>query len=399
MEDSIKQAEGVLSDVQEGTILPEEGKEKILEIMNEEAKKSPTITILNDIKNNPVGREDGEIVPGVVKIDPNTGEKSLLDTEFVIDENKTTDEKISEFTSTFNDIDINNVEITADDVTSQLKEASILSEEGFDISPQTAVELVEMLNKYNTTNEIKYSDFPEEAKKYLDKYFAENGIVGYTVEANTIRNTVAEAFANELRSNIQLQKFNDEFNAQLEGMFDKFNEELSPLFMNFNNSREEYIKKISENIEDETKRAKAEEIIDVIHDSFELERLREAAGKVKLKKYCFERPEKFFKTVTDKYRDNNYNIYDPALVVKVLDKHLKSNKIIPDDDNESALRVVLVFCQMCLNYNVEDPANHAFMYYFTYTAVLLDIYRGKEYEEFAPAYLANVKKVIDNLRK
>lgn len=399
MEDSIKQAEGVLSDVQEGTILPEEGKEKILEIINEEAKKSPTITILNDIKNNPAGPEEGELVPGVVKIDPNTGEKSLLDTEFVTDENKTTDEKISEFTSTFNDIDISNVEITADDVTSQLKEASILSEEGFDISPQTAVELVEMLNKYNTTNEIKYSDFPEEAKKYLDKYFVDNGIVGHTVEANTIRNTVAEAFANELKSNIQLQKFNDEFNAQLEGMFDKFNEELSPLFMNFNNSREEYIKKISENIEDETKRAKAEEIIDVIHDSFELERLREAAGKVKLKKYCFERPEKFFKTVTDKYKDNNYNIYDPALVVKILDKHLKSNNIIPEDDNESALRVVLVFCQMCLNYNVEDPANHAFMYYFTYTAVLLDIYRGKEYEEFAPAYLANVKKVIDNLRK
>jgi len=399
MEDSIKKAEDVLSDVQEGTILPEEGKEKIMEIINEEAAKSPTIAVLNDIKNNPVEPGEGEIVPGVVKIDSETGERSLLDTDFVTPDNKTTDEKIDEFTSTFNDININDVEITADDVTNQLKESNLLSDEGFEISPQTAVELVEMLNKYNATNEIKYADFPEEAKAYMDKYFAENGIVGHTVQANTIRNTVAEAFANELKSNIQLQKFNDEFNAQLEGMFDKFNEELSPLFMNFNNSREEYIKKISENIQDETKRAKAEEIIDVIHDSFELNRLREAAPKIKLKKYCFERPEKFFKTVTDKYKDNNYNIYDPSLVVKILDKHLKQHNLIPEDDNESALRVVLVFCQMCLNYNVEDPANHAFMYYFTYTAVLLDIYRGKEYDEFAPAYLANVKKVIDNLRK
>jgi len=398
MEDSIKKAEDVLSDVQEGTILPEDGKEKILEIMNEEAKKSPTISILNDIKNNPVTSEDGELVPGMVKIDPETGEKSLLD----VVENKeeiSESEKIDNFTSAFNDIDINNVEITANDVTNQLKEASMLSEEGFEISQQTALELVEMLNKYNATNVIRYSDFPEEAKAYLDKYFAENGIVGHTVQANTIRNTIAEAFANELKSNIQLQKFNDEFNAQLEGIFDKFNEELSPLFMNFNNSREEYIKKISENITDEVKKAKAEEIIDIIHDSFELNRLREAAGKTKLKRYCFERPEKFFRIVTAKYKDNNYNIYDPALIVKILDKHLKDHNIIPEDDKESALRVVLVFCNMCLNYNVEDPANHAFMYYFTYTAVLLDIYKGKEYDQFAPAYLANVKKVIDNLRR
>jgi hypothetical protein len=87
------------------------------------------------------------------------------------------------------------------------------------------------------------------------------------------------------------------------------------------------------------------------------------------------------------------------MVAKILDKHLKASKLIPEDDKDSAVRVVLNFALLCSNYTTEDPAQHAFMYYFTYTAVLLEIYKEEEYKKFAPGYLDNVMKVINNLRK
>ena len=378
--------------------ITEAQKEEVIKELEAAAKDAPSVNVVRDIQENPIGPSEGEEVVANVKINPETGEKMTIG---IVGDNriKPFEEKITNMGESIETIDFNKYSIEAEDIKEAAKEGNLLSDDGFQISESTAVELVKMLNKYNTTGEITYKDFPDEAKKYFEKYFIENGITGHDVKANTMRNMVAEAFAEELKSNIQMKKFNQEWNAQLEGIFDKMNKEISPLFMDYNNSREEYIKQLTEKITDEDKKAKAAEILDAIHDAFELTRIIEVAPKTKIKKYFIEEPKKIYSLVTSKYNNNQYNIYDPDMVAKILDKHLKANNLIPEDDKESAVRVVLNFCLLCSNYKTEDPAQHAFMYYFTYTAVLLEIYKDDEYKKFAPEYLANVMKVIENLRK
>ena len=397
MEDTFKKADEVVSEVEEGNILPEEGKKMIMDMMEEEAKNSPSINVLRDIQNNPEGSAEGEFVQAKVSVNPETGEKTMVDT--AVDNDKDFDDKLVDISKSLDDIKLDDIEITSEDVKSAAKEGNLIDDDGFEISDKTALELTEMLNKYNKTGQISYKDFPEETRVYFDKYFKEQGISGYNVQSNTMRNMVAEAFADELKSNIQMKKFNEEFNSQIEGIFSKMNEELSPMFMDYNNNREAYIKKITEEIKDESKKQIAESILDSIHDAFELKRLIEVAPKTKIKKFYLEKPEKIYGLVLTKYTGNKYNIYDLSVVAKVLDKHLKQNNIIPEDDNESATKVVLIFALLCSTYNVDEPADHAFMYYFTYTIVLLEIYKGEEYEKFAPTFLGNVKKVIDNFRK
>lgn len=398
MEDVLKQADNVAAEIENGNILPEEGKKQIMDMMEEAAKNSPAVNVLRDIEENPTGPSEGEFVPATVAIDPETGAKSVIDT--AKDDDLSFEDKLDNLSESFSAEDlISNIEITTDDVKQATIEGNILDDNGFNISDKAALELVEMLNKYNKTGKITYKDFPEETKKYFDKYFKDNGITGYNVQSNTMRNMIAEAFADELKNNIQMKKFNEEFNDQIEGIFDKMNEEISPMFMDYNNSREDYINKVVNSINDEEKKKKAEAILDSIHDAFELTRLIEAAPKTKIKKFYLEKPEKVYNIITSKYKDNNYHIYDLALVAKTLDKHLKQNNIIPEDDETSAIKVVILFALTCANYIVEEPDQHAFMYYFTYTAVLLEIYKAGEYDKFAPVYLGNVKKVIDNLRK
>ena len=397
MEDTLKKADDIASNVEEGNILPEEGKKMIMDMMEEEAKNAPSVNVLRDIQDNPTGPVEGEFVPAKVSVNTETGEKNVIDT--AIEEDKPFSEKLEDIGKSLDDLKLEDVEIESGDVKEAVKEGNLLDDEGFEISDKTAVELTEMLNKYNKTGSISYKDFPEETKKYFDKYFKEQGITGYNVQANTMRNMVAEAFADELKSNVQMKKFNDEFNSQIEGIFSKMNDELSPLFMDYNNTRESYIKKVTEEIEDEDKKKIAEEILDSIHDAFELSRLIEVAPRTKIKRYYMERPNKVYDLVLSKYKDNKYNIYDLTMITKILDKHLKANNIIPEDDMESATKVVLIFALHCSTYHVDVPAQHAFMYYFTYTIVLLEIYKNEEYDKFAPAFLGNVKKVIDNFRK
>lgn len=381
-------------------IITEEQKKSIMAELENAAKDAPSVNVIRDIQNNPPSSSDGEEVNAVVSINPETGEKTVVNTSDVLDDKKFED-KLSDIGESIESIDFNKYTIEADDVKEAATDSSLISNEGFEISEATAIELVSMLNKYNKTGEIKYKDFPEETKKYFEEYFKENGISpdDHSTQANTMRNMVSEAFAEELKSNIQMKKFNQEWNAQLEGIFDKMNKEVSPLFMDYNNSREEYIKQLTEKITDEEKKKKAEEILDSIHDAYELTRLIEVAHKTKIKKYFLEEPKKIYNMVTSKYNNNNYNIYDLDMVAKILDKHLKASKLIPEDDKDSAVRVVLNFALLCSDYTTEDPAQHAFMYYFTYTAVLLEIYKEEEYKKFAPGYLDNVMKVINNLRK
>jgi hypothetical protein len=43
-----------------------------------------------------------------------------------------------------------------------------------------------------------------------------------------------------------------------------------------------------------------------------------------------------------------------------------------------------------MNYRVDVPDQHAFMYYTLYNIMLLDVYKGDEYMEFAKGFIHNI---------
>lgn len=345
----------------------------------------------------PVETEDGESVLANVVVDPNTGEKRIESIEE--DTTKSFDDRLSDLGSSINTDFNTDYEIEKEDVLEAAKDQSFIYDEDFKISDQTALEFVSIINNYRKTEKVTYKELPLEARQYIDKYLAKEGIVGFDLRANSIRNSCADMLVEGMKHNIEINKFDSEFQSKLEDMFGTLNDELSPVFLDYNNSREETLKKMQEKVEDPEKKKLIEDLLDTIHETYSCQRLIDAAPKTKIKNYDLEKPEKVFRDVHFKYENNQFHMYDLRMLCGLLEKHLKLNKLIPEDDKYSAIKVMIVFAKLVKNYNVNKPLDHAFMYYTAYSIILLDMYHGDEYNKYAKEFLSNIMKVIENIKK
>lgn len=379
-------------------ILTEEQKEHIAKSLDEVSELNQSVRVLNQIQNNERTPENGEMVSATIFVDPISGEKNVLNTNELSESQKEFEEKLSEFGDSIDSYDPIDTPIELEDIKEVLNNNQSEAFAKYDLSDSAIIELLEVVKKYKEKGVIKYNELPSEVKVYIDNYLKQQGVAGFTVEANTIRNTITEMMIEEFISNIEMNKFQNEFNSQMENIMDEMNDQISPLFKDYNESRDEYLKNIIEKLNDPNKKELAENIIDSIHDSFALERFKEAAPKIKVKKFDIEKPQKIFTSFVAKYRDNQYKIYDPAMIVNILDDELKKHKLIDENDMTSSIKLVIAFCKFCQNYKPEVPYEHAFMYYFTYNIVLLRVYKKEQYDEYAPVLLKNIKDVLDKLK-
>ena len=76
------------------------------------------------------------------------------------------------------------------------------------------------------------------------------------------------------------------------------------------------------------------------------------------------------------------------MIVDVLNKY---NDI---EDKKGNLLFVLTFAKSCAKYSPEVVEEHAFMYYTIYNIILLDIYKGEDFDNYAPELLATVNEII-----
>jgi len=340
---------------------------------------------------------EGESIMANVVINPETGEKHIEPTQ---EEVKSTDTVLSEFGKSVEEASFFSEDYTIEkeDVIEAAKEQASAYDADFNISDKTALEFVSLLNTYKNTNKVSYKDLPEEAKKYIDDFLKKNGVAGFSKEANHVRNMYAELLVDGMKTNIEINKIDGEFQNKLENMFTDLNNELSPLFMDYNNSKEETLRKMQEKVEDPEKKKLIEDILDTIHRTFTLEDLIAVAPNTKIKAYNLEKPEKVFRDIHVKYEGSNYNIYDLRLCCNVLDKHLKQNEYLKPDDKYSVIKALLVFTKYVKNYSVDNPVEHSFIYYTLYNMILLEVYHGEEYEKYSKEYLPNVMKLINSCR-
>lgn len=286
------------------------------------------------------------------------------------------------------------VEITEEDVSDKLSK-NIDMFEGLELSREDTIQILKIIQRIQNKEEFNiFKAFPAEIQDRLNKHLSMNGIGGYSPEANSMRNFLAETIMDEFIHKISVEKFTLDFQKEWNALQNKLNTDFSKIWMDYSVERENYIRSIMEHEEDETKKEAIGMILDAINEGFTLERVIAAAGRTRIKKYDLEKPDKVFNIIHNKYNDSTYNIYSVNVACMILARHMKDEYSVED-----ITKFFIVVCKVCMNYRPEVVVEHAFMYYVLYNSVLLDVYKGEEYEKFANEYKKNVRKVMDRIKE
>lgn len=390
---------------EQNVILTPEDKEKVIQALKDEIGQNDNLKILRDLpSNNGVEEhepEEGKEVKTMVSVNPYTGEKTPVPSDKELEEDKSLEDVFADLGETLNNESEEDsfVDITIDDIKKYHEEEGT-SIGKYDITDETALALIQVINKKQRKETVKFKDLPKQIQDYIDQYLLkESGLTGFSPEINSLRNSLTEALLEEYITQIGFNKIDEDFNKEIEALYESAGKEMSPLFKEYNENREEYLRNLTSKIEDEDKKILAEKVLDSIHDAFELKRITSLENKIKLKAYYLEEPEKVYKSeIENKYHDTEYTIYKLSMIQAILDRHLKSNGMIPEDDTETAKKIVLAFALFCRNYSINNPEDHAFMYYYTYNVILLDIYKDENYDDYAKDFLANNMKILDVIK-
>lgn len=376
--------------------LTEEDKAYIAKTIEE--NKSENSKAMEEEMNKEREPETGEFKTMQVAVNPETGEKYPISSE-VDDTNE--DNKSDAFSDDYQFDDINPEDSfdTKDPFDFDTFKKSAKENESFigkfNLSDDGLLQLLDLVNAYraDSTKKIRYKDLPEEVQKHVFDYSASQGYYGYSTDAKTFRNMIAGMLIEEFSTNATIDRGIDDFNAEIEKIYKDTAEGLSPLIKDYLNEREKLLKDAYEKVEDPEKRKIVADSIDSVHDAYELKRLDNASKNVR--KFDIQDPKRVYNDFLAKYKDSEkYNIYDINIAETVLKRHLKDDNIEGHTD-DTARKFLIIFCKFCQNYKVENPVEHGFMYYAIYNIMLLDIYKNKEYEEFAPNFLKRIVEIAE----
>lgn len=300
------------------------------------------------------------------------------------------------------------IEITSEDIKTSLKDSMFTEgKENFMLPDEDILVLLDIVEKVRKKENVNiYASFPQSVKDMINKFMFEQGVQGYSVQANSVRNMLASTLIDEFISNISINKTVDSFNKEMEDLFVKTGEEFSKMYKEYDTERTKYLQAALEKIpEGDPKRETITNVLDAINDAYKLTRLKEASSKLKIKNFDREKPEKIFSDFEFKYKDTQYHIYTIKQALAVLYKHIapEIEKTLPSDMPEEKRKAAsialasaesvdffILFCKFCMNYKADVPEEHAFMYYTLYNIMLLDIYKGEEYEDFAKGFINNI---------
>ena len=359
-----------------------------------------------DIKNTATINQDGEIVDfNSEVVEERPAEPEI--TSATVKEVPTMEEALTELGESITTPE-EDIEITSEDIKASLKDSMFTEgKTDFTLPDEDILVLLDIVEKVRKKENVNiYASFPQSVKDMINKYMLEQGVQGYSVQANSIRNMLASTLIDEFISNISINKTVDSFNQEMEDLFVKTGEEFSKMYKEYDTERTKYLQAALEKIpEGDPKRETITNVLDAINDAYKLTRLKEATGKLKIKNFDREKPERIFSDFEFKYKDTQYHIYTIKQVLSVLYKHIapEIEKTLPDDMDEDKKRsaalalasvesvdFLILFCKFCMNYKADVPEQHAFMYYTLYNIMLLDIYKGEEYEEFAKGFVNNI---------
>ncbi len=382
--------------------LTEEQVDMIAEAMDQNLKSSENLQTIASLPSNngveeAVTKDKVEtVIPETRKVlmnasNGNVSNEDVTDKDLITDE---FDELVNRSMNSIENYDEENIDIEKEDIEKQLNASEYFSD--LKLTTDDTLKLLEIVRRVQNKEKFNvFKELPNTIKDRLNKYFMSAGVGGYSVEVNTARNRIAESIIDEFISNISLDKFMIKSEEEMGKIQNKIDEMMSSMYLDYSSQRDKYISEVMDKQEDPKKKEAIGKILDSIHDGFELDRLKIAAGRIKIKKFDLEKPRRVFDLITSKYVNSTYNIYNPQLAHKVLIRHLvQENNLLTE---EQVTKFCIALCKFCINYSVKIPEQHAFMYYAIYNTFLLDVYKGDIYNDYLDKYSKNIIDVVDIL--
>lgn len=383
------------------TKLTDEQVDQINQNLESAREENPNLKFIKDLpSNNGVeesqGDENGYSESTTVTVNPNNGvilptaEKGIQngsDTSFeqmLKDSEERVKNNVSE-----------KVVITEEDIKDQTKNDELFKE--LNLSSEDVVMILNATKRYQNKEDFNiYRALPESVQNSIQKYCASAGFGDKSSQSNSVRNSIAEAIIDSFVTNITVNKYAMDFQNEMNEIENQINKEFSKMFIDYTQSREEYVKALVEKVGDESKKALIGDVLDAVHDGFALERIKIAAREnriPKIKRFDIQKPSRSFDSFNGKYMKSTYNIYSIYTACKTLSRHMK------DTDENDVILFFVAIAKFCMNYTPENAVEHAFMYYAMYNPLLLDIYKGEDYDKFAEQYIGNVKEIIALLKE
>ena len=343
--------------------------------------------ILNDVKDGKIKSTDS----GLKEATTNTTNTATDDV------NKSLDNMLEDLGSRDIEKENDDFEFTADAIKNNTANSAIIGNQNVTISDDSVLKLIDIMNKVKNKEDINiYSEFPDEIKGMINNYLAKAGYTGYNAQVNTFRNSISRTLIEEFIDNVTLDHYQESFNNEMEHINEMMDNGLSEIFKEYDDNRSSYLESLLAKVpeEDTEKREKLTKTLDAIHDSYALDRIKERYKDhpLKLKRITVEKYKREFTIITNKYKNSKYHIYDLNLALDMLNKYnIREN---PYDN----ICFLILFTDFCRNYHESNVEEHAFMYYTIYNIMLLDVYKGDDYTNFATDFLANINEIISYIK-
>lgn len=383
--------------------LSEENIEEINKVLEENAENSKDIKLVQSLPSNNGEEVNNDSSEGYMKkanivIDPNTGENKIIGTE---DEDETIDN--TTFEDLVNQVENGEINIDTDDspvTEDELKEnIGILDNDGnINISDEDLHQLLEVINRRMKKEDFNvYKSLPAEVQKQIMSAMGlGSGPVMLNNTQKAMRNALAEQLIDEFIMNNSINRAKADFNKEVENIFKDSAKEIAEYSVGYTKERNQAYREYIETLEDEEKKKKLTETLDVIDSAYNLDPLKEFAKTCKIKKYDIEEPKNYFRDFLTKYQNSNYNIYDIKLTLPILERKIVDNEKY---NNADIVAFLVCFCKYIRNYKAENILEHSFMYYVIYNIVIADSNTSEETKEVSDIFINNIREVIDNIKE
>ena len=369
-----------------------------IDALEENAKNNSDIQLIRSFASNQnIDNEEGYNKKANIIIDPNTGENKIVSTEDTdtIDEDSF-EKLVKDVEEGKVNVEIDNSPITREELDETL---SNVLDDKFNISDESIQVILELANRKMNKEEFNvYKAFPDEIKEMIDKYMGYDDTTPRLTnnEIRSLRNSIAESLLDEFIMNVSVQRARTDLNKEVEDLFKQGIKDITEYSVGYTKERNQAYREYVENMEDEDKKKKLTEALDVIDSAYNLDTLKEFAKTCKIKKYDIEQPKKYFRDFLAKYQNSNYNIYDIKLTLPILER-----KIVDNEKYNSAdiIAFLVCFCKHIKNFDTSNILEHTYMYYVIYNIVIMDSNTSESTKEVSDIFAENIREVIDNLKE
>lgn len=361
--------------------------------INNEAENDPDAKIMKEISKKIDSGElsnEGEIVNAAISINPETGERQIIETDVEFEPDNTSFDELIDNP----DIDHTDIELS-DDV---IKKAA---EDQFnELNPTEMLELINLVKEYKNgkiSNGAAFEKLPLFLKNKFNEEAKKAGIPLNNIKS--YKKAFVKGIMQDLINTAELDQASVDFDKQIAQIYQEYGNDVSLLYQSSIFEKIQTLKNtvddISKDNEDGSKDEKIKNINDIIDGLFEsiyFEKFSKFVKNAKIKPIEWEKPQKVFRDFILKYENSKFMISDINNILPALQKYC-------DFTEEEAYEFTILFCKYTRTMKSSNLADHSFMYYVIANIISLNTYGVPDIDNSDNKFLIILKHNLINLMK